>query len=736
MRPRRSLYAAAILALLAPNLAWAQSVKPIVVENIRVGFSETFKVGAWCPVWVQARAGVESFDGTMEVVVDDESGVPTKFRQEVHIGAGDTARLTAYMRTGSLSGDLTVLFYDRDGKPRGKVELDKLNPNNLPKPIFSDEIAILALGKAQGVEKVPSLPGLNGNRTVPGSSSAGTSVVEVLKLQAMDGGFLPGRALGYDGLDAVVIDTNDREIMAALAVQGDAIKEWVDHGGHLIVAVGRNWQVVRDSVLAPILPATPNGTIRINDIGAIEAFAGGGASQLATDTSSLNIAKLEGVEAKGGKVLCSTATSPIIVRGAYGFGRVTLVGIDVDQPPFSTWDNNAQFWSRAIDLHPTGSGLGQNAASSRFRAFGVGDLSSQLKVSLDQFPGVKLIPFGWVAFFIFIYILLIGPGDYFFLRKVLKRMELTWITFPAIVLLVSGVAYWAAYQAKGTELRVNQVDVVDVDIASSQVRGASFVNVFSPRNLDYEVAIVPKPINGGPSMPPGTETRISWFGAPEQGLRGMNGGGRPMGFGSSGYAYAPSGRVERLEGVRIPIWSTKAFTARWFAPIGGEPIIESELVPSGIDRLNGTITNRLDIPLKGAILIYNTQVYYKLGTIEPGESKQIELTPDRTLSGHLDTLRQEYDPQDPNGYYTPPVINRYALMQAILFRGSEPSTSNALPSRPLHDLDLTGQLQLDRPMLVAQIDRPVADLDLGSASAASKGERTTVLRVILPLKKK
>ena len=72
------------------------------------------------------------------------------------------------------------------------------------------------------------------------------------------------------------------------------------------------------------------------------------------------------------------------------------------------------------------------------------------------------------------------------------------------------------------------------------------------------------------ASPVRTDTRISWFGAPEQGLRGMNGGGRPMGFGSSGYAYAPSGRVERLEGVRIPIWSTKAFTARWFAPIGGE----------------------------------------------------------------------------------------------------------------------------------------------------------------------
>ena len=67
-----------------------------------------------------------------------------------------------------------------------------------------------------------------------------------------------------------------------------------------------------------------------------------------------------------------------------------------------------------------------------------------------------------MAFFIFIYILLIGPGDYLFLKKVLKRMELTWVTFPLIVITVSLVAYYAAYAIKGHDLRVNKVDIVDV----------------------------------------------------------------------------------------------------------------------------------------------------------------------------------------------------------------------------------------------------------------------------------
>ena len=57
---------------------------------------------------------------------------------------------------------------------------------------------------------------------------------------------------------------------------------------------------------------------------------------------------------------------------------------------------------------------------------------------------------------------------------------------------------------------------------------------------------------------PGPRCVLSWFGVPEPGFGGMGGGGR-MGFGSGGYAYEPIGGAEALEGVRVPIWSTKCF---------------------------------------------------------------------------------------------------------------------------------------------------------------------------------
>ena len=735
---RKSLIRWAIVAacVLAPALAQAfPPSKGVEVENIRVGINEHYKIGAWTPVWVQVRGGVEPFDGIMEVISEDESGTPNAYSVIAKVGAGETAKFTAYTRPGSPRSNFSVRFIDKDGRGRGGSSVETLRPNNLPQATYADEIAILALGKTAGIDLITKVPGLNGGTQLNNTNGSATAV-DVVQLSDLDVSFLPGRSMGFDGFDAIVIDTNDANVVdTVLSSRGETIREWVGQGGHLVIAVGQNWQKVKDSPLGSILPATPTGRTTITDVRTIESYANA-KDPLVAETgaarAALTITKLEGAEKAGSKVLCTTTSSPIVVRGAYGFGRVTVVALDVDSKPFASWTDRGLFWVKAVDLHPASTAT-SNLNRSRFNQHMVSDLSGVVRQSLEQFEGVRLIPFGWVAFFIFLYIVLIGPGDYFFLRKVIKRMELTWITFPAIVILVSAAAYFAAYRMKGTELRVNEIDFVDVDIPSKAVRGSSFIGLFSPQNRDYSVSVVPRALTPGGKTPTG-ETRVSWFASPEEGLRGMNGGGQGLSFGGSGYQYAPLGQPSKLEGVRVKIWSTKEFTARWFANMDGEPIVDSDLSQVGTsDRLNGTVTNRLDVPLQNAVLAFNRNIYYNLGTIAPGATVRVELTQDRRLSGHMRDLQSGYTP-DQQVYSPSPGANisRYKLAQAILFRESDTGT-NQHTNRPLNYLDLTGQLDLDRPMLVAEVDRPFCDLDLGSVPSAPKTSRSTILRVILPL---
>ncbi len=144
--------------------------------------------------------------------------------------------------------------------------------------------------------------------------------------------------------------------------------------------------------------------------------------------------------------------------------------------------------------------------------------------------------------------------------------------------------------------------------------------------------------------PAGTETlSVCWLGDPQQGFGGMGQSGR-LGFSSGGYAYAPVGGASSLDGVRIPIWSTKALTARWFGP--SPAVVETDLRPAGPDRLAGTVTNRLDVPLHDALLVYGKQVYI-LGTIAPNATVRVETAQDRFLSGQLNDAVGRYGQERP-----------------------------------------------------------------------------------------
>ena len=160
--------------------------------------------------------------------------------------------------------------------------------------------------------------------------------------------------------------------------------------------------------------------------------------------------------------------------------------------------------------------------------------------------------------------------------------------------------------------------------------------------------------------------------------------------------------------------------------------VDADLSPVGTDRLAGTVTNRLGVPLEDAILAFGKQVYL-LGTIAPGATVRVEL-------GATASSRASQVDRSGSRTSTPTTrtsrINRADLLLALMFHDSQSDATqaeSAVASNPLHYLDLTGQLALDRPMLVARIDRPAPGWSWATPPALPKIDQTTMLRVILPL---
>jgi hypothetical protein len=504
--------------------------------------------------------------------------------------------------------------------------------------------------------------------------------------------------------------------------------------------------VLRDGPLARFAPAQTVEIATLAQTADLEAFAevqeplplGRGVD------AKLTVARYDRQQIRGviGAPL-HTRSDPLVVTTPYGFGEVVFVAVDLDQPPFVQWKARGHFVSKLLGYPARGNEAGpERSVAGQAATTGLTDLVSQLRGALDQFEGVTLVSFAMVAMLVVAYILLIGPGDYFLVRW-LKRMEWTWITFPLIVAAVSSGAYLLASHLKGSELRLNQVDLVDVclDRQTPLVRGTTWMNVFSPRADAYDLRYSPQLAKGAGQD---SQVLLSWLGLPGSALGGMDPRTDNRPLSDRPYDYSPD--LSRLENLPIHVWSTKSLTARWSLPDPG--LLKVKDMTKGADEgLKGKITSNLDVPLTDCWLAYGRWVY-PLGTLEPGV--EVDLAPrwkDReVLLSRLTRNRLQKDeaknqfhaiatPYDPTTFDVPTI-----LRQMMFYRASGGQSYVGLLHRAQHFVDLSEHRDLNRGLLVGFCQEAAGRLERGDGQAAQTIQgpddmHWTCYRFVIPIEK-
>ena len=208
-------------------------------------------------------------------------------------------------------------------------------------------------------------------------------------------------------------------------------------GGRLVLCAGQQ----ADQVLGPgrplstFVPGSLKEMTRLRQMGAIESFCGSTLPLTPADPEGLRVPVLTGA---GGVVDIREADLPLLVRQARGFGQLVYLALDPDRPPLANWADRGRLMARLLNFSSAST---EEAAGSRAMLhYGFTDMAGQLRSALDRFPGVGLVPFWIIVTLVIVYLLAIGPGDYFLVGRLLRRRQWTWLSFPLVVLLVAAGA--------------------------------------------------------------------------------------------------------------------------------------------------------------------------------------------------------------------------------------------------------------------------------------------------------
>ncbi len=567
----------------------------------------------------------------------------------------------------------------------------------------------------------------------------------VVRLASLDDAPTDWRS--YEAVERLILSTTNPEVFAGRGPTDArivAIERWLERGGDVVLLAGA------DSI--PLL----------KENGALFAFSPGAkVADAAHEFRVVNslLANLEGVknlamtgtksspylrvpvvsELKPNAVVgMLEAETPLLVERPVGLGTVSFFASDLATPPFSTWTGRGVLWTEILGIASSGAATAADAPIYVKR--GYRDISGQLRSANDVFEGVAAPSFALALVLSFVYLLAVGPLDWFLAKKVFKRPSTTWATFPAFVLLFGALAVWTTSATRTSEPRLNQIDLLDVDVESGVVRNVSWFGIYSPqderRDLTFGVGAASTFGKDAKFLdePTATLTPLSLSGNGVGGAEQQTFAPRVWNAPYSGDANVDA--TASLNDVPFLARSSKSFVGRWTGRLAELP--RGDLYDDGLG-LRGTIVNPLDVPIYSAFVLYAGGAY-SLGTLAPGETKlersAIRLEPRRVLNEHRSSVPTERAERwNSTDYNAGSRRVPYILRAASFYDLGGGLETYGLEKRLQGDVDLSDLIRCGRAVVYGTVVDPEAEKyrpledDAKARTGSAKGKTDAELAV-------
>jgi hypothetical protein len=557
-----------LIALATPLVAIdARATTDPLTITAHVGYGDVVKVQQWMPVSIAITNNGPEVDGTLDVLTafNGRIGPSLSYVNESRlvIAPGATKYFRVYVVEEAPGATVTVQIV-KNGR-------------------------IMATQDAAAVNTAATLIGVLSDSSTAFDDFAvvhpGRLSATVVHLGVPD---VPDSAIELRAFDLLAIDDFATEGLSPS--QRSAITDFVQTGGSLLVGTGASWRRTLAGLPSSLLPLQVDG---LTTLASSRTLGGLGGVQVATGALT------------GGTAWLSDGDQPLLTEKVIGSGSVTLATFDWKQDPFAGWSGSEPLLRQVLVRTVYGSQAQRGSIVNLGGPFGgpfggsgasLYQKSNALSRALNSLPALDLPSLALTGAIVLIYVLLVGPINFFILRA-LHRRALAWVTLPVIAVVVAGVAYGGGIWTKGQSVQTNQISVIHLQPGVDRAYSESYTGVLTPTRGDYEASIarpaLVSPIGSynGFTVPGRADIRVN-AGAGTVALPGMT-----------------------------------AFTLRGFATEGMTtgPRLSGHLrLANG--QLTGTIENLSSTSFSDLVVIAGDG-FQKLGPLAPGASATVELEP-------------------------------------------------------------------------------------------------------------
>ena len=448
----------------------------------------------------------------------------------------------------------------------------------------------------------------------------------------------PDNPIALQGLDAIYL--NSSKALELNETQAGALLAWIQAGGHVVVGVAQAGDVAAAPWLRSLVPVDLAGSATVTLHGEFDqwlrlpdpdesapkpaavaipapvrradsraaprrrpgsvpvpqpnpAMAAPASNPYATatpDPSQLGVELVVATGAlRGGEAIISSGKTPLVVQSAWGRGRVTILLFDPEREPMHGWQNRGWFWAKLIGIAPE-----RWQSQNNYAWYGGSSIDAVFGAMLDS-KQVRKLPIGWLLLLLAAYLAVIGPLDQYVLKKINRQM-LTWITFPAYVVLFSLLIYFIGYKLRAGVSEWNEINIVDVFPrgAQAELHGSTFFSVYSPANARYPLA--------------SDQTYAVLRGESSQGNQGSQ---------SEIELHGNGFRAK----IMIPVWTSQLFVQDWWQS-GDLPLTATLTADPATLRIQ--LVNQLDRPLSELRLVAADRVF-ELGSLPANQTTNLVL---------------------------------------------------------------------------------------------------------------